>query len=137
MITTLACEVTNAGYTPHRTVRSAGGTGTVTIAMDPGCALAPEATVDWLHVTEIGTDRIHYSVDPNPGVVSRTGWIMIEPDWGHRVTQLGTAAPPFASATEIVLDAEDATAVAAAGSSTPIPATRISCFARSIAGVRR
>jgi hypothetical protein len=111
VITRFGCEVTNGGYTPHRTVGASGGTGTVTIAMDPGCALAPVPSVGWLHVTEIGTDRIHYAVDPNPGANARTGWIMIQPDWGHRVTQLGTASPPAASPTEIVLTAADATSV--------------------------
>jgi hypothetical protein len=111
VITKLTCEVTDAGYTPHRTVGAAGSTGTVTIAMDRGCALSPAPTVDWLHVTEIGADRIHYRVDPNPAAISRTGWIMIQPNWGHRVTQLGTSAPQHGSATEIVLNADDATTV--------------------------
>jgi hypothetical protein len=111
VLTAVACEVTNAGYTPHRTVGAAGSTGTITIAMDPGCQLTPTTTVDWLRVTEIGPDRLHYRVDPNPGAISRTGWIMVEPDWGHRVTQLGTASPQHGSATEIVLGPEDATAV--------------------------
>jgi len=110
VITKLECEVFDDGYTPHRTVGAAGSTGTIVPYMDQGCALTPTTTVDWLQVTEITADRIHYRVDPNPSAVSRTGWIMVEPDWGHRVTQLGTSAPTR-SATEVVLNAEDATAV--------------------------
>ena len=110
-VTKFACEVSDAGDTPHRTVGPEGSTGTITVAMDPGCALNPRPTANWIHITGIDANKIHYRVDPNSGSVSREAWIMVEEDWGTRITQRAAGTPPPGSTSEIVLNGEDVSLV--------------------------
>lgn len=58
---------------------AAGGTGSVRLHTLPGCAWGPVSDQSWLVIVSnhnlIGTDDIHYRVDPNTSSRSRTGTI--------------------------------------------------------------
>jgi hypothetical protein len=100
VIARFACTITVFG-TAHD-VGASAGTGAVPIHRESGCTPVVSSSATWLHVGAVGSDRVDYRFDANPGTSSRTATLDIS---GRQfaITQEGAAAPPPPNDLEIVL----------------------------------
>ncbi len=88
----------NSSISPtSRSFPASGGSGSINVTINPGCAWTVSRNYGWLTVTSgivgIGSGAVNYTVAPNSGAGSRTETIVIN-GLAHVVTQNGTAVQP-------------------------------------------